>query len=67
MDAPKLARLAGPPTGDCGKGDCPTISATDRDTIAVQGYTLPIPAQDGETVVEIPKDLLREAVLALGW
>ena len=46
--------------------DSPTLYATDRDTYLVQGYTVTDPdalAQmripDGETVVEVPKRLMR--------
>ncbi|MGK5684747.1 hypothetical protein [Actinoplanes sp. URMC 104] len=53
----------------CGGGGCPTVYRTDRNTYVVQGYTvtaeatgLDIPA--GEQLVEIPADLLAEAVKA---
>ncbi len=60
----ELTRIAG---GNCGRDDCPTISTTDRGTIAVQGYTVDRQAPTGESIVEIPLDVLREAVRALGW
>ncbi|MFI1951240.1 hypothetical protein ACH437_05225 [Streptomyces xinghaiensis] len=49
----------------CELKDCPTLYATDRDTLLVQGETptgqgLEIPAH--ETLVEIPMDLIRRAV-----
>ncbi|WP_307834323.1 hypothetical protein [Paractinoplanes lichenicola] len=51
----------------CGGGTCPTVYRTDRDTFVVQGYTvtaeaagLDLPA--GEQLVEIPAELLAEAV-----
>ncbi|MEU4383648.1 hypothetical protein [Promicromonospora sp. NPDC023805] len=49
----------------CELGDCPTLYATDRDTILVQGATpadhgLALPAH--ETVVEIPMELIRKAM-----
>jgi len=47
-------------------GDCPTVYRTDSGTLAVQGYTLDCPTPDGETLVEIPADLLAEAARALG-
>ncbi|KUP95552.1 hypothetical protein [Thermobifida cellulosilytica] len=53
--------------GTCSKDDCPNVFTTDRGTIAVQGYLvagLTIP--EGEAVVEIPLELLREAARALG-
>jgi len=53
--------------GDCGRDDCPTIFVTDRGTIAVLGYLVDKETPAGEAVVEIPMDVLREAVRALGW
>jgi hypothetical protein len=49
----------------CDIKDCPTLYATDRDTLLVQGETptdhgLTIPAH--ETLVEIPMDLIRKAI-----
>ncbi|MET9483419.1 hypothetical protein [Streptomyces sp. NPDC006638] len=57
----KLTRLV----GECEDGDCPTIYATDRGTLAIQGdrvgdHELAIPAH--ETLVEIPVELIRRAV-----
>ena len=53
----------------CGGGSCPTVYRTNRDTYVVQGYTvtaeaagLDLPA--GEQLVEIPAELLAEAVKA---
>lgn len=60
----RLTMVAG---GDCGSNDCPTVYSTDRGTIAIQGYTLKHSTPPGESVVEIPGDLLKEAVRALGW
>ncbi|MBD0674051.1 hypothetical protein BU198_25880 [Streptomyces sp. CBMA156] len=51
----------------CGNGDCPTIYMTDRGTIAVQGYDVDHATPVGESVVEIPEDVLRGAFRALGW
>lgn len=51
----------------CGRDDCPAVFTTDRGTLAVQGYTVDRTTPNGESVVEIPLDLLREAVRALGW
>ncbi len=53
--------------GDCDSGDCPTVYTTSRGTIAVQGYDIDRQTPSGESVVEIPEDVLREAVRALGW
>jgi hypothetical protein len=60
----QLTRLA----GNCpDRSTCPTIYATDRGTVVVQGYTL-APAEAGqiglpagESAVEIPASLLEEA------
>lgn len=53
----------------CSGGTCPTVFATDRGTIVVQGYIvdsaeagIQVPA--GEQLVEIPQDLLLRAVQA---
>jgi hypothetical protein len=59
----KLTLIAG---GICGRDDCPTIFTTDRGTLAIQGYNVDHQAPEGESVVEIPEALLREAVRALG-
>ena len=63
----RLARIA----GNCPDGrTCPTVYATDRGTIVVQGYTIPaheltqITLPDGEAAVEIPIELLEEAARA---
>lgn len=49
----------------CDKKDCPTIYATDRETLLFQGETptdhgLQIPGH--ETVVELPLDLIKKAI-----
>lgn len=49
----------------CDVKDCPTIYATDRGTLLVQGETpadhgLQIPAH--ETLVEVPMELIRKAI-----
>ncbi len=72
----KLTVIAGGPcgasgdgsgSGDCDSGDCPTVFVTDRGTIAVQGYNVDRTTPSGESVVEIPEAVLREAIRALGW
>ncbi|MET7396950.1 hypothetical protein ABZS66_26050 [Dactylosporangium sp. NPDC005572] len=46
----------------CGGGSCPTVYATDRDTVLVQGNAVTgFAVPDGELLVEIPRDLLIEA------
>jgi hypothetical protein len=62
--SPQLTRIAG---GDCGRDDCPAVFNTDRGTVAIQGYDIDKPTPAGESVVEIPLDVLKEAVSALGW
>jgi hypothetical protein len=63
----RLERIA----GDCPDGrTCPTVYATDRDTVVVQGYAIPahelteIVVPEGEAVVEIPIALLEAAARA---
>ena len=62
--SPRLTRIAG---GACGRDDCPTVFTTDRGTVAVQGHNIETDTPAGESVVEIPLDVLKEAVRALGW
>jgi hypothetical protein len=59
----ELTKIAGT---NCKDGDCPTVYRTDRGTIAVQGYSLAREVPEGEALVEIPAELLSEAVRALG-
>ncbi len=59
----ELTKLA---DGNCKDGDCPTVYTTGRGTIAVQGDQISHPTPDGEAIVEIPVELLREAARALG-
>ncbi|WP_312885493.1 hypothetical protein [Streptomyces physcomitrii] len=52
----------------CGNGDCPTVYMTpEPGMIAVQGYEAAHPTPEGESVVLIPEDVLREAARARGW
>ncbi|WP_280361302.1 hypothetical protein [Nocardia wallacei] len=60
----ELTMIAG---GNCGRDDCPTVFTTDTGGIAVQGYIVDKATPAGEAIVEIPMDVLREAVRALGW
>lgn len=57
-------RIAG---GDCNRNDCPTVFITGEGRLAIQGYIVDRQAPDGEGIVEIPMEVLREAVRALGW
>lgn len=52
-----------PVANACANGSCPTVYRTDRGTVVVQGYTVPVnfDVPTGELVVEIPTDLLMEA------
>jgi hypothetical protein len=53
----------------CGSGSCPTLYETDRGTYVVQGYVVgsdagvQVPA--GASLVEIPAELLAEAIRTL--
>jgi hypothetical protein len=54
----------------CGSNTCPTVYTSDRGTLVIQGYTVSaadagvdLPA--GENLVEIPAELLAEAVRLL--
>jgi hypothetical protein len=53
----RLTRLAG-----CEAGTCPTVYATDRGTIVVQGAIVTdaqgVNVPSGETLVEVPRELL---------
>jgi hypothetical protein len=59
----RLTRVA----GECKDDDCPTVFTTDKDTIAIQGYTVNRITPEGEAVVEIPTSLFLEAARALGY
>ncbi len=52
--------------GDCRSGDCAAVYRTARGTVAVQGDRLSHPTPDHEAIVEIPVELLKEALRALG-
>lgn len=58
----ELTRIA----GDCKDDDCPAVLLTDRGTVAVQGDTLHADTPDGESVLELPIEVLLEAARALG-
>ena len=47
----------------CGGGTCPTVYASDRGTLIIQGYPVDptragLTVPDGESLVEIPAELL---------
>jgi hypothetical protein len=53
-----------PRSGACYGGTCPTIYDTDRGTVVVQGWVVndsDVTPPDGEALVEIPAELLRQA------
>ncbi|MFK0044487.1 hypothetical protein ACIQU4_10325 [Streptomyces sp. NPDC090741] len=59
--ATELTRLV----GDCEDGECPTIYATDRGTLAFQGEEITDHGRTiraHETMVEIPIELIRRAI-----
>jgi hypothetical protein len=54
----------------CSSNTCPTVYRSDKGTLVVQGYTVTadragVDLPDGEMLVEIPAELLREAVRLL--
>jgi hypothetical protein len=57
--------------GDCDDDDCPAVFTSDSGTLVFQGNA--INAADGlrlgvgEQAVELPVELVREAVRVLGW
>jgi hypothetical protein len=65
---PGLIRLTGGGDPVCDDDDCPNVYLSDSGSIVVQGdtYTGFTPPQ-GESLVEIPHDVLWEAFRALGW
>ncbi|OIV38770.1 hypothetical protein BIV57_03950 [Mangrovactinospora gilvigrisea] len=69
MARESLTRLTGK-AGDpeCKSNDCPNVYRTARGSFVVQGdVSTAFDAPDGEGLVEIPEETLREAVRALGW
>ncbi|MFD3793563.1 hypothetical protein ACH415_17195 [Streptomyces californicus] len=68
MSREELTRPTGIGNGTCGKDDCPNVYRTDSGAFVVQGaVSHAFTAPDGEALVEIPEEILREAVRALGW
>nr|WP_055698992.1 MULTISPECIES: hypothetical protein [Streptomyces] len=65
--------IAGGPcrSGDddkCGNGDCPTVYETaEPGMLAIQGYDVDRLTPEGESVVLIPEETLKEAARARGW
>jgi hypothetical protein len=68
MAREELIRLTGEGPGECGKDDCPNVYRTTSGSFVVQGdVSTAFAAPDGEGLVEIPEETLREAFRALGW
>jgi hypothetical protein len=68
MAREELTRLTGNGNGTCGDEDCPNVYRTPSGTLVVQGIVSEAFAPPaGEALVEIPEDVLKEAVRALGW
>jgi hypothetical protein len=64
--APEILSLQ-PIANRCSSGSCPTIYLTATGSVVVQGYTVPpdhtgLDVADGETLVEIPLELLADAL-----
>lgn len=65
---PGLTRLTGGGGPVCDDDDCPNIYLLENGSIVVQGDTYNgFTAPRGESLVEIPHEVLREAFRALGW
>lgn len=68
MAREELTRLTGNGNGECGKDDCPNVYRTASGSFVVQGdVSNAFDAPEGEGLVEIPEETLREAFRALGW
>lgn len=68
MAREELTRLTGNGNGNCNKNDCPNVYRTASGSFVVQGdVSNAFTAPDGEGLVEIPEETLREAFRALGW
>lgn len=68
MAREELTRLTGSGNGECNKNDCPNVYRTASGSFVVQGdVSTSFTAPDGEGLVEIPEEILREAFRALGW
>ncbi|POM26231.1 hypothetical protein BTM25_06250 [Actinomadura rubteroloni] len=53
--------------GDCRNGDCPAAFDTRDGNVAVRGVPLTgIHAGDGELIVSVPAEIIKEAARALG-
>lgn len=65
---PDLVRLTGQGADDCTQGDCPNVYRTSTGSLVIQGPVFDgLAPPSGEGLVEIPENVLREAVRVLGW
>ncbi|GAA2116651.1 hypothetical protein GCM10009802_17220 [Streptomyces synnematoformans] len=65
---PERERKRRPDDPPCGKDDCPNVYRTASGSFVVQGaVSEAFEAPEGESLVEIPEETMREAVRALGW
>ncbi|WP_130799348.1 hypothetical protein [Streptomyces otsuchiensis] len=68
MAREELTRLTGNGNGTCADEDCPNVYRTAEGSFLVQGeVSSAFDAPQGEGLVEIPEETLREAFRALGW
>jgi hypothetical protein len=64
----ELTRLTGTPGPPCDDRDCPNVYRTKQGSFVVQGdLSTAFKPADGEALVEIPEETLREAFRVLGW
>ncbi|MFJ6743248.1 hypothetical protein ACIQOU_30780 [Streptomyces sp. NPDC091279] len=67
MAREELTRLTGNGNGTCGGDDCPNVYRTAKGSFVVQGdVSHAFGAPEGEGLVEIPEETLREAVRVPG-
>ncbi|MGK5630298.1 hypothetical protein [Streptomyces sp. URMC 123] len=68
MAREELTRLTGNGNGECSQNDCPNVYRTASGSFVVQGNPCDVfVPPKGESLVEIPESVFREAVRALGW
>lgn len=68
MAREELTRLTGNGNGTCGDEDCPNVYRKADGSFVVQGgISAVFTPSSGEALVEIPEEVLKEAVGALGW
>ncbi|MGW0706685.1 hypothetical protein ACWD4G_12115 [Streptomyces sp. NPDC002643] len=69
MAREELTRLTGTFNGpECDDDDCPNIYRTSSGSFVIQGNVSDaFRPPEGESLVEIPEAVLKEALRALGW